>query len=334
MSTTKDHETNKSAATSTVGLAPPLPPPPKRSKTSSVSASASITTTAPATATTTDTSTATSIMTAGTTASTTTSSITTTTSNTTRTTSSSTHAGRRTAVLDLTSILQAAKEDKNNNDNVEDDEVVADEEVDNDPMQYKLVKPGVKCTAACWEYFMMYCNKHHPTLTNHAQCMLCPTQISRGAQKSTGGLIRHLQFKHFEQYCFMVQKEAAAKEAAANQVKNGMGVITAHFRSKDKFSDAEAKQLYLVASSTCAATHGLPLSLFEKPAFRKMFTAVSKTAHKIVNITSQSLRTEILTLGMMASVATHKELVGKRVSYTMKPTQLLLHTTSPTRIGR
>ena len=65
-----------------------------------------------------------------------------------------------------------------------------------------------------------------------------------------------------------------------------------------------------------------------------MFTAVSKTAHKIVNITSQSLRTEIVTLGMMASVATHKELVGKRVSYTMKPTQLLLHTTSPTRIGR
>jgi len=56
----------------------------------------------------------------------------------------------------------------------------------------------------------------------------------------------------------MIQKEAAAKEAAAKQANNGMGMITAHFCQKDKFMDAEeAKQLYLVASSTCAATHGL-----------------------------------------------------------------------------
>ena len=217
--------------------------------------------------------------------------------------------------MNLTSILQAAKE-VNNNEN--DDEVVEveEEEVSDDPSNYKLVKPGVKCTSACWEYFMQYCKKLHPNLINHVQCMLCPTRISRGEQKSTGGMVRHLQYKHFEQYCSMVQKEAAAKEAADNQAKKGTEMITAHFRVKDKFTESEAKQLYLVASSTCAATHGLPLSLFEKPAFRKMFTALSKTAPKIVNIGIKSLRTEILTLGMISNVATHKELVGKRVSYT------------------
>jgi len=47
-----------------------------------------------------------------------------------------------------------------------------------------------------------------------------------------------------------------------------------------------------------------------------MFTAVSKMAPKIVNIGSKSLCTEILTLEMMATVATHKELIGMHVLYT------------------
>ena len=64
------------------------------------------------------------------------------------------------------------------------------------------------------------------------------------------------------------------------------------------------------------STHGLPLTLFEKAAFRKMFTAVNKAAGKIVNINAQSLCTEILTLGIMASEASRRELVGKHVSYT------------------
>ena len=53
-----------------------------------------------------------------------------------------------------------------------------------------------------------------------------------------------------------------------------------------------------------------------KAAFRKMFTAVNKAAGKIVNINAQSLCTEILTLGIMASEASRRELVGKHVSYT------------------
>ena len=272
------------ASTSTSGAAPPLPPPSKRSKTNSsaVGSTATIVSTS---------STSTSAVVAS--------------------------SGRRsTAVLDLSTMLKAAAK---NDDNVSDDEVAEVEEVaDYDESPPTLVKPGSSCTAPCWEYFMKFDKEVHPQLKNYSQCMLCTVRINRGPDNSTGGMKKHVRNKHFEEFCRIVEKEAKAKEDAAQQEKrqNPKSRITGHFRQKDKLTDAEAKQLYLVAASTCAATHGLPLSLFEKPAFRKMFTSVSKSAAKVVNIGSTSLRTEILTLGMITSVATHKELVGKRVSYT------------------
>lgn len=235
------------------------------------------------------------------------------TTSTSTTTSISSSSTSRIAVRNLTSILQeAARGGDNENDDEADVEVV---NVDNEP---SLVPPGPNCTASCWEYFMKFDPNDHPDLKEYSYCVLCTTKISRGPDNSTGGMKRHLQFKHFDEYCFVVQKEITAKEDAASKEanKDSKAKITSHFRAKDKFTDAEAKQLYLVASSTCAATHGLPLSLFEKAAFRKMFMAVNKAAGKIVNINAQSLRTEILTLGMMASEATRRELVGKHVSYT------------------
>ena len=47
-----------------------------------------------------------------------------------------------------------------------------------------------------------------------------------------------------------------------------------------------------------------------------MFGAISRTADRVVNICTPSLRKEILTLGLIAEDAVRAELQGKRVSYT------------------
>jgi len=76
------------------------------------------------------------------------------------------------------------------------------------------------------------------------------------------------------------------------------------------------KQLFTVAAATCAATNGLPLDLFTRPSFRNMFGAISRTADRVVNISSICLRKEMLTLGLIVEDAVRAELQGKCVSYT------------------
>ena len=138
--------------------------------------------------------------------------ITGTSTTTTTISSSSTIPSKRSIAVNLTSILQeAARGGNNENDDKAAVEVV---DVDNET-SYTLVRPGPNCTAFCWAYFMKFDEHDHPDLTTYSQCVLCAARISRGSDNSTGGMKRHLQFKHFDEYCLVVQKEVAAKEAAS-----------------------------------------------------------------------------------------------------------------------
>jgi hypothetical protein len=161
-----------------------------------------------------------------------------------------------------------------------------------------------------WSFFKLFDPDCHPDLEKYAQCTLCNTKISRGNDSSTSGMNRHLMFKHIDVYKRMLQ------EANQNKTKSEAPKITTHFKVTDKKSDKEMKQLFTVAAATCAATNGLPLDLFTSPSFRNMFGAISRTADRVVNISSKCLRKEVLTLGLIAEDAVRAELRGKRVSYT------------------
>ena len=161
-----------------------------------------------------------------------------------------------------------------------------------------------------WSFFKLFDPDCHPELQKYSQCTLCNTKISRGNDSSTSGMKKHLMFKHIDVYKRMLQ------EANQNKTKSEAPKITTHFKVADKKSDKEMKQLFTVAAATCAATNGLPLDLFTRPSFRNMFGAISRTADRVVNISSICLRKEMLTLGLIVEDAVRAELQGKRVSYT------------------
>lgn len=204
--------------------------------------------------------------------------------------------------------------------NVDAESVGGDQEGEDEVLEdvaLTLIPPDSHCNAPCWQYFKVICPTHHPKLEGYVKCLLCPTQISQGKDSSTGGMNKHLMFKHVDVYKeMMAKKHAQQDESGSGNKKGPKNQITKHFKPTEKKTEAESKRLYLVAAVTCASTHGLTLSLFTKPAFRNMFGAISKTAHRIVNVDSVTIRKEILTLGMITEEATRIEIRGKHVSYT------------------
>ena len=172
----------------------------------------------------------------------------------------------------------------------------------------KQPPPGTFSLSPCWSFFKLFDPSRHPQLKMYVQCMLCDSKISQGADGLTGGMNRHLMYKHAAEYKTMLQE--------AEQQKPALTKITKHFVIKKRSPEIEMKQLFTVAAATCASENGLPLDVFTRPSFRNMFRAISKTANQVVNISSKTLRKEILVMGLMAEDAVCEEMRGKRVSYT------------------
>ena len=175
-----------------------------------------------------------------------------------------------------------------------------------------ICKPPSASVAPCWAYFRLFDPSHHPDLESYVQCMLCDARISRGGDRSTGGMNKHLMYKHIKEYKEMKQEEHQNKTKSAPTTTK----ITNHFAIKEKKSTSEMKQLFTVAAITCASENGLPLDLFTRPSFRNMFAAISKTANQVVNISHSHLRKEVLVMGLIAEEAVLAEIRDKRVSYT------------------
>ena len=164
----------------------------------------------------------------------------------------------------------------------------------------------------------------HPDLfKGHVVCDECMTKgkpkqgiVKIGKDQSTSNLKSHIKRHHrakFEQINDGIiqgtNDKANPYSAQPASIKDQPGFIR-----KRKVEDSKA--LYKTGCATLAVEEGLAFRTFARPAFRRLFDAVNREAEKIVNVSADQVRDEVMSMGRHAKDATKMEMKNRKVSWT------------------
>lgn len=179
-----------------------------------------------------------------------------------------------------------------------------DDEVEPAEEELVLCKPTGK-SSPWWKEYDAYNLNVHPDRKDWARCKVPGCGANIKCNHGTGGLKKHLQYKHPDRF------EAILATIAPPVSRSRFGNITKHFgRKKKEKTVAELKEeVSQAVASWVIDTGSVALRSVESQSFRQMFYPLNAKAPEIVQIGRHKCREEVTKLGMVARNATCREIV-------------------------
>jgi hypothetical protein len=186
-------------------------------------------------------------------------------------------------------------------------------------IDWTLVKAPGNTRSPYWQFFMKFDVNVHKGKEEAAVCKICldagkHVELST-KDGNTSGLSGHIKNIHVSVYDSLQQRKTSDASNSQQGSQSKKSTITSFL--KPKRTTEVVKHLFITAATASIIDNAFPLSVVEKPSFRRMFLPLNKDAERMVNISRKTIRTSILDMGRIAKAATVLELTGKKLSYTL-----------------